>query len=47
MAAEQRKLLEQLMGDTLMGASASRQTLAITDSKVCRSYLVGVCPHDL
>ncbi|KAK4224037.1 hypothetical protein QBC38DRAFT_424348 [Podospora fimiseda] len=44
MAAEQRKLLEQLMG----GGMASRTSqLPITDPKVCRSYLVGSCPHDL
>ncbi|GAB7349299.1 hypothetical protein MBLNU459_g8440t3 [Dothideomycetes sp. NU459] len=49
MAAEQRKLLEQLMGEQLMaGPGASRAPqLAITDPKVCRSYLVGTCPHDL
>ncbi|KAM0699057.1 hypothetical protein Q7P36_001103 [Cladosporium allicinum] len=50
MAAEQRKLLEQLMGDQLMtmpGTVSKQQTLAITDAKVCRSYLVGSCPHDL
>ncbi|KAL1976288.1 hypothetical protein VTN31DRAFT_2570 [Thermomyces dupontii] len=49
MAAEQRKLLEQLMGaDQLMGfGTGSRNTqLSITDPKVCRSYLVGTCPHD-
>ncbi|KAI6783646.1 uncharacterized protein J7T54_005675 [Emericellopsis cladophorae] len=44
MAAEQRKLLEQLMG----GSASSRSTqLSLTDPKVCRSYLVGTCPHDL
>ncbi|KAK3303702.1 uncharacterized protein B0T15DRAFT_282427 [Chaetomium strumarium] len=44
MAAEQRKLLEQLMG----GGMASRTAqLPLTDPKVCRSYLVGTCPHDL
>ncbi|KMU75431.1 small nuclear ribonucleoprotein [Coccidioides immitis RMSCC 3703] len=50
MAAEQRKLLEQLMGaDQLIGtgASARNAQLSITDPKVCRSYLVGTCPHDL
>ncbi|KAA8644508.1 hypothetical protein EYZ11_004613 [Aspergillus tanneri] len=50
MAAEQRKLLEQLMGaDQLIGTGASSRNaqLSITDSKVCRSYLVGTCPHDL
>ncbi|KAH8896615.1 LUC7-domain-containing protein [Thozetella sp. PMI_491] len=44
MAAEQRKLLEQLMG----GGVASRSSqLSLTDPKVCRSYLAGTCPHDL
>ncbi|KAJ5273740.1 hypothetical protein N7478_008865 [Penicillium angulare] len=50
MAAEQRKLLEQLMGaDQLIGTGAQGRNsqLAITDPKVCRSYLVGTCPHDL
>lgn len=49
MAAEQRKLLEQLMGDQLLaGPNAARApTLTITDPKVCRSYLCGGCPHDL
>lgn len=43
MAAEQRKLLEQLMG-----ASTTRTAqVSLTDPKVCRSYLVGTCPHDL
>ncbi|KIN01132.1 hypothetical protein OIDMADRAFT_54272 [Oidiodendron maius Zn] len=44
MAAEQRKLLEQLMG---AGASSRSAQLSITDSKICRSFLVGSCPHDL
>ncbi|BDD56699.1 splicing factor [Monascus purpureus] len=50
MAAEQRKLLEQLMGaDQLIGTGAPSRNaqLSITDQKVCRSYLVGTCPHDL
>lgn len=50
MAAEQRKLLEQLMGDNLMtmpGTASKQPTLSITDPKVCRSFLVGACPHDL
>ncbi|KAK4990019.1 splicing factor [Elasticomyces elasticus] len=40
---------EQLMGEQLMsGPGTSRAPqLAITDAKVCRSYLVGTCPHDL
>ncbi|KAH8684218.1 hypothetical protein BGZ60DRAFT_478150 [Tricladium varicosporioides] len=44
MAAEQRKLLEQLMG---AGASSRSAQLSITDPKVCRSFLAGTCPHDL
>ncbi|CAG8977576.1 hypothetical protein HYALB_00008352 [Hymenoscyphus albidus] len=44
MAAEQRKLLEQLMG---AGASSRAAQLSITDPKVCRSFLAGTCPHDL
>ncbi|KAF3388640.1 U1 snRNP-associated protein [Penicillium rolfsii] len=50
MAAEQRKLLEQLMGaDQLIGTGGQGRNshLSITDPKVCRSYLVGTCPHDL
>jgi hypothetical protein len=44
MAAEQRKLLEQLMGASSTSRAAQ---LSLTDPKVCRSYLVGTCPHDL
>ncbi|KAI9800972.1 MAG: splicing factor [Piccolia ochrophora] len=49
MAAEQRKLLEQLMGDQLMGGGAASRAsqLSLTDPKVCRSFIVGTCPHDL
>lgn len=49
MAAEQRKLLEQLMGDQFMGTASSSKTanLTLTSPQVCRSYLVGTCPHDL
>ena len=49
MAAEQRKLLEQLMGDQLMSLPGTTKpsTLTLTDPKTCRSYLSGSCPHDL
>ena len=50
MAAEQRRLLEQLMGEqlnSLPGTGSRQQTLSITDPKVCKSYLCGACPHDL
>lgn len=36
--------LEQLMG---AGASSRHAQLSLTDPKVCRSFLVGTCPHDL
>ncbi|CAK3996877.1 LUC7-domain-containing [Lecanosticta acicola] len=50
MAADQRKLLEQLMGDPSLltaGGGSSQQKLSITDPKVCRSFLCGSCPHEL
>ncbi|KAK9373270.1 uncharacterized protein V1513DRAFT_459862 [Lipomyces chichibuensis] len=48
MAAEQRKLLEQLMGaDALAGRNSKRQEISLTDPRVCKSYIVGTCPHDL
>ena len=37
-------LVEQLMG---AGASSRHAQLSITDPKICRSYIVGTCPHDL
>ena len=37
-------LADQLIGTGAQGRNAQ---LSITDSKVCRSYLVGTCPHDL
>lgn len=37
------------MGDQLMSGPGTVRApqLSITDPKVCRSYLVGTCPHDL
>ena len=29
------------------GAASRHAQLSLTDPKVCRSYLVGTCPHDL
>jgi hypothetical protein len=46
MAAEQRRLLAQLMGDQ-MTSTTSAPALTLNDPKVCRSYLAGSCPHDL
>lgn len=48
MAAEQRKLLEQLMGaDALDPRAPRRHDVNLHDPKVCKSFLVGICPHDL
>lgn len=51
MAAEQRRLLEQLMGDQLLsaqpGSLPKQPALTLSDPKVCRSYVAGSCPHDL
>lgn len=36
------------MGEQLMSGPGTRAPqLSMTDPKVCRSYLVGTCPHDL
>lgn len=36
------------MGEQLMSSHGNRAPqVAITDPKVCKSYLVGTCPHDL
>ncbi|KAI5778371.1 hypothetical protein EDC01DRAFT_634761 [Geopyxis carbonaria] len=43
MAAEQRRLLEQLMGTPNQSNTGGHYT----DANVCRSFLVGTCPHDL
>lgn len=48
MAAEQRKLLEQLMGaDALDPRAPRRHEINLHDPKICKSFLVGTCPHDL
>jgi hypothetical protein len=40
--------VEQLMGEQLMSGLGTRAPqVSINDPKVCRSYLVGTCPHDL
>jgi hypothetical protein len=36
------------MGEQLMSSHGNRAPqISITDPKVCKSYLVGTCPHDL
>ncbi len=44
MAAEQRKLLEQLMGASVTSQAAKP---SFSDPKLCRSYIAGTCPHIL
>lgn len=48
MAEEQRKLLETLMGkNALINPSSRRKDPDMLSRKVCKSFLVGTCPHDL
>ncbi|CUM65084.1 uncharacterized protein PRCAT00002707001 [Priceomyces carsonii] len=48
MAEEQRNLLEQLMGkDALIHPVRRRKEPEMTSHRVCKSFLVGTCPHDL
>lgn len=35
------------MGDEALNSTVRPPKAEITDPKVCRSYLVGTCPHDL
>ncbi|CAI4059491.1 hypothetical protein SUVZ_04G1560 [Saccharomyces uvarum] len=50
-AAEQRKLVEQLMGRDSgfrhNRYSHHKKDLGLHDAKICKSYLVGECPFDL
>lgn len=53
-AAEQKKLLEQLMGkESHYGRRSDskynnyRKDLGLHDPRLCKSYLVGECPYDL
>ncbi|CCC68664.1 hypothetical protein NCAS_0B05800 [Naumovozyma castellii] len=53
-AAEQRKLLEQLMGRDTNNAHNSRykhnikrREMSLYDPKICKAYLVGDCPYEL
>lgn len=48
MAEHQRQLLEQLMGkDALISPVVRRREPEMADPRVCKSFLVGTCPHDL
>ncbi|ODV64216.1 Luc7p [Ascoidea rubescens DSM 1968] len=55
MAAEQRKLIEEMMGrDSYYPSSSSsysynrpHREINLFDTKICKSFLVGTCPHDL
>lgn len=48
MAEDQRVLLEQLMGkDAMISPVVRRRDPDMTSNWVCKSFLVGTCPHDL
>lgn len=48
MAAEQRKLLEQLMGaEALDPGAPKKQEMDLYDPKVCKSFMVDECVHDM
>lgn len=48
MAEEQRKLLEQLMGkEAMISPMIVRREPELTSHRVCKSFLVGTCPHEL
>lgn len=48
MAAEQRKLLLNLMGaDALDPRAPRRQSVNLYNPRICHSFLVGTCPHDI
>nr|CAG4649614.1 EOG090X0BOE [Scapholeberis mucronata]SVE93829.1 EOG090X0BOE [Scapholeberis mucronata] len=43
---QMRAMLDQLMGTTRDGES-SRYNVKFSDSKVCKSFLLGCCPHEI
>lgn len=46
-AAEQKKLIEQLLGRDSNSRHHYRRDLELRDHRICKSYLVGDCPYDL
>lgn len=44
---QMRAMLDQLMGTARDGEEAKRQKLSFTDSRVCKSFLLDCCPHDI
>ncbi|CDR44462.1 CYFA0S14e02938g1_1 [Cyberlindnera fabianii] len=45
---EQRQLLEQLMGrDMLIKPQSQRREISMMDQRVCKPFLMGICPYDL
>uniref|UniRef100_A0A1B0DI03 Uncharacterized protein n=1 Tax=Phlebotomus papatasi TaxID=29031 RepID=A0A1B0DI03_PHLPP len=43
---QMRAMLDQLMG-TGRNGEANRYTLKFNDGKVCKSFLLGCCPHEI
>ncbi|XP_072124656.1 putative RNA-binding protein Luc7-like 1 isoform X1 [Mobula birostris] len=44
--AQMRAMLDQLMGTSRDG-DATRQRVKFSDDRVCKSHLLGCCPHDI
>lgn len=40
-------MLDQLMGTARDGEEGKRQKHHFTDSRVCKSFLLDCCPHDI
>ncbi|CAD7080413.1 unnamed protein product [Hermetia illucens] len=43
---QMRAMLDQLMGTTRNGET-TRYTMKFSDQKVCKSFLLGCCPHEI
>lgn len=44
---QMRAMLDQLMGTARDGEEGKRQKHHFTDSRVCKSFLLDCCPHDI
>ena len=44
---QMRAMLDQLMGTARDGEEGKRQKHHYTDSRVCKSFLLDCCPHDI
>jgi len=44
---QMRAMLDQLMGTSRDGEEAKKHKLNFTDGRVCKSFLLDCCPHDI